>query len=619
MDHNQSFDKEPEITNIYPITNCTGYFQVVGLPKERSSLYFYSKEFSHNLRANKLQELSSIHSRFILDSSTKLWIIFDNSEKRFNIGRLLSNSKFKSGSPISVYSRVIEGEKIESILSLDIISYNEDIIFITQNHVVMVLSHLSKKIQIAKRSINEGGDRLVIQYLKPSNPDEKYVEIKSNISGKLFFLRSQTQIDIFDLNYECLKKVDIDPIEFRGFACFIDAGKDFFLVWNKKDLKLSRIRGIESSKELCFHADSDIADNEERGNPIVDYVWLSKKKFGSSPFFIGSALYHKIVLNISKKEKRFLEEYMNSIGLEKIKLERKIDWEDIEIKEGSNIVNILGSRVPIHLATIENFTLTPLRDGKNFSEEIAKTFEESSNKINIIEYLVSMIRFGNYEELLKSWTGDVFVVSIIGRQSSGKSYMLNRLFGTRFNVAANRCTDGIWMSCTIFESEEFKKKLVIVLDCEGLFSIRRNNQEEMKMCLALSSISDILILNQDLSFNRNLVGIFENMQKIIGRLRGKNLFKGLLFTLIRDVPHSNTDEAYKEFTSFIKSVYEKENNFITKLFEGKSACMCIVNFENGKFIEYLNKMRQKHIFSMVNKRWKTPIDFYRFLRSCLPK
>lgn len=609
MDHNQSFDKEPEITNIYPITNCTGYFQVVGLPKERSSLYFYSKEFSHNLRANKLQELSSIHSRFILDSSTKLWIIFDNSEKRFNIGRLLSNSKFKSGSPISVYSRVIEGEKIESILSLDIISYNEDIIFITQNHVVMVLSHLSKKIQIAKRSINEGGDRLVIQYLKPSNPDEKYVEIKSNISGKLFFLRSQTQIDIFDLNYECLKKVDIDPIEFRGFACFIDAGKDFFLVWNKKDLKLSRIRGIESSKELCFHADSDIADNEERGNPIVDYVWLSKKKFGSSPFFIGSALYHKIVLNISKKEKRFLEEYMNSIGLEKIKLERKIDWEDIEIKEGSNIVNILGSRVPIHLATIENFTLTPLRDGKNFSEEIAKTFEESSNKTNIIEYLVSMIRFGNYEELLKSWTGDVFVVSIIGRQSSGKSYMLNRLFGTRFNVAANRCTDGIWMSCTIFESEEFKKKLVIVLDCEGLFSIRRNNQEEMKMCLALSSISDILILNQDLSFNRNLVGIFENMQKIIGRLRGKNLFKGLLFTLIRDVPHSNTDEAYKEFTSFIKSVYEKENNFITKLFEGKSACMCIVNFENGKFIEYLKKMRQKHIFSMVNKRWKTPIDF----------
>ena len=41
---------------------------------------------------------------------------------------------------------------------------------------------------------------------------------------------------------------------------------------------------------------------------------------------------------------------------------------------------------------------------------------------------------------------DIKVVSIVGRQSSGKSYVMNRLFGTRFNVSATRCTDGIWMS-----------------------------------------------------------------------------------------------------------------------------------------------------------------------------
>jgi len=68
------------------------------------------------------------------------------------------------------------------------------------------------------------------------------------------------------------------------------------------------------------------------------------------------------------------------------------------------------------------------------------------------------------------------VVSIVGRQSSGKSYVMNRFFGTRFNVAATRCTDGIWMSLVeiIDENDPLGTKLFLVLDCEGLFSARRN-------------------------------------------------------------------------------------------------------------------------------------------------
>jgi GTPase Era involved in 16S rRNA processing len=66
------------------------------------------------------------------------------------------------------------------------------------------------------------------------------------------------------------------------------------------------------------------------------------------------------------------------------------------------------------------------------------------------------------------------VVSIVGRQSSGKSYVMNRLFGTRFNVASTRCTDGIWMSVVEMYDQEDKANIFIVLDCEGLFSARRN-------------------------------------------------------------------------------------------------------------------------------------------------
>ena len=93
-----------------------------------------------------------------------------------------------------------------------------------------------------------------------------------------------------------------------------------------------------------------------------------------------------------------------------------------------------------------------------------------------------MIKFGIYETFIKDSKNSIKVISIVGKQSSGKSYVMNRFFGTRFNVAATRCTDGIWMSIV-----EIDSKLFMVLDCEGLFSARRNEQEEMKLCLTLSA------------------------------------------------------------------------------------------------------------------------------------
>ena len=43
----------------------------------------------------------------------------------------------------------------------------------------------------------------------------------------------------------------------------------------------------------------------------------------------------------------------------------------------------------------------------------------------------------------------------------------------------------------------------------------------MKMCLLLAAISDVLILNQDLTFNRNLTELFEKFAGGLDRLKGK--------------------------------------------------------------------------------------------------
>ncbi|XP_028922201.1 interferon-induced very large GTPase 1-like [Ornithorhynchus anatinus] len=65
----------------------------------------------------------------------------------------------------------------------------------------------------------------------------------------------------------------------------------------------------------------------------------------------------------------------------------------------------------------------------------------------------------------------VFVLSVLGVQSTGKSTMLNAMFGLQFNVSAGRCTRGAYMQLIQVEEkvrEELGFDFVLVVDTEGL-------------------------------------------------------------------------------------------------------------------------------------------------------
>ncbi len=65
---------------------------------------------------------------------------------------------------------------------------------------------------------------------------------------------------------------------------------------------------------------------------------------------------------------------------------------------------------------------------------------------------------------------NLFVLSIFGPQSCGKSLMLNKIFGTSFLSASGRCTKGVYYSIIRYKNEETVKK-ILVLDTEGIESI----------------------------------------------------------------------------------------------------------------------------------------------------
>ncbi|XP_065134350.2 interferon-induced very large GTPase 1-like [Paramisgurnus dabryanus] len=73
----------------------------------------------------------------------------------------------------------------------------------------------------------------------------------------------------------------------------------------------------------------------------------------------------------------------------------------------------------------------------------------------------------------------VFVLSVLGLQSSGKSTMLNAMFGLQFAVSVGRCTRGAFMQL-IKVSEEMKKLMkfdyILVVDTEGLRALESDGK-----------------------------------------------------------------------------------------------------------------------------------------------
>ncbi|XP_024425111.2 interferon-induced very large GTPase 1-like [Desmodus rotundus] len=75
----------------------------------------------------------------------------------------------------------------------------------------------------------------------------------------------------------------------------------------------------------------------------------------------------------------------------------------------------------------------------------------------------------------------LFVLSILGLQSSGKSTLLNALFGLQFTVSAGRCTRGAYMQLLKVDEifiEEFGFDFVLVVDTEGLRAPELSNKSK---------------------------------------------------------------------------------------------------------------------------------------------
>lgn len=96
----------------------------------------------------------------------------------------------------------------------------------------------------------------------------------------------------------------------------------------------------------------------------------------------------------------------------------------------------------------------------------------------------------------------VFVLSVIGPQSSGKSTLLNTMFGLQFAVSPGRCTRGASMQLLKVEEDirnQVKFDFVLVLDTEGLgspeISPSASRQHDNELATFVVGISHLTLIN----------------------------------------------------------------------------------------------------------------------------
>nr|XP_055057558.1 interferon-induced very large GTPase 1-like [Misgurnus anguillicaudatus] len=109
----------------------------------------------------------------------------------------------------------------------------------------------------------------------------------------------------------------------------------------------------------------------------------------------------------------------------------------------------------------------------------------------------------------------VFVMSVLGIQSSGKSTLLNAMFGLQFAVSAGRCTRGAFMQL-VRVSEEMKKHFdyILVVDTEGLRdaelaerSTRHHDNELATFVVGLGNLTLINIFGENSSEIQDILQI----------------------------------------------------------------------------------------------------------------
>ena len=197
----------------------------------------------------------------------------------------------------------------------------------------------------------------------------------------------------------------------------------------------------------------------------------------------------------------------------------------------------------------------------------------------------------------------IFVLSILGTQSTGKSTLLNTMFGANFPVSSGRCTRGIFMQLIPIE-EKLRKSLrydyLIILDTEGLrapeLSINSVHRRDNELATIAVGLGDVTLVNlfgeghnevqdilqitifafirmKEISCKPRCIFVHQNVQDTHAHTNlissRSNLVETLDSITALAARQENKSSFYNEFSDVIEFHPETEVFYFPGLFEGE--------------------------------------------------
>ncbi|KAH8145317.1 uncharacterized protein LAJ45_10597 [Morchella importuna] len=259
----------------------------------------------------------------------------------------------------------------------------------------------------------------------------------------------------------------------------------------------------------------------------------------------------------------------------------------------------------------------------NISDEDYKTYEKGVQVIDENkEFTPNLPTYLAIQNLIS--TGfNYHVVAVFGSQSTGKSTLLNHLFGTQFSVmdeaARRQTTKGIWMSRALDEQDHEQlvanreggmTNNILVMDVEGTDGRERGEDQdfERKSALFALATSEVLIVN----IWEHQVGLYQGAN--MGLLKtvfevNLGLFlkdkstthRSLLFFVIRDhIGHTPLEGLKSTLMADLNKIWSSlskpagmEESEITDFFDFQFAALPHKILQPEKFLEETKALRTK--------------------------
>ena len=251
---------------------------------------------------------------------------------------------------------------------------------------------------------------------------------------------------------------------------------------------------------------------------------------------------------------------LNSIKEEITKINKTLDGFDISIDDvWSDLISMAEKTIDISCTKQQSLLEKHCNLDPNVLQEMYKNVVLEGNPIQLLRGHPLYMASDFLSHVLRKIHADshqsckkLFVVSVIGEQSSAKSTLLNYLFGCGFQTQAGRCTKGLYVSLVHTPQID-----VLVLDSEGLMSVEHGSADsDNTITLMAAACSHVVIVNQKGEIVRQLRQLLGVAVFALKHLQVLDL-KPYVWFVLRDQTDLKLETLRSQFIKMNKTLLEE--------------------------------------------------------------